>query len=79
MVGDFGMDDREIMREESAFEVDIIHGSSNLLLEAEPGPAQLPDKSTNLEYDDFGENNLDNTDGGILGKDFNDMDYSYKL
>uniref|UniRef100_W5LCA4 RAD21 cohesin complex component a n=1 Tax=Astyanax mexicanus TaxID=7994 RepID=W5LCA4_ASTMX len=66
--GDFGMDDREIMREESAFEVDIIHGSSasNLLLEAEPGPAHLPDKSTNLDYDDFGENNLENSDGGIL-------------
>uniref|UniRef100_A0AAY5EJ98 Rad21/Rec8-like protein N-terminal domain-containing protein n=1 Tax=Electrophorus electricus TaxID=8005 RepID=A0AAY5EJ98_ELEEL len=66
--GDFGMDDRGIMREESAFEVDIIHGSSasNLLLEAEPGPAHLPDKSTNLDYDDFGENNLENSDGGIL-------------
>lgn len=66
--GDFGMDDREIMREESAFEVDIIHGSSasNLLLEAEPGPAHLPDKSTNLDYDDFGDNNLENSDGGIL-------------
>ncbi|XP_066532802.1 double-strand-break repair protein rad21 homolog A isoform X2 [Hoplias malabaricus] len=66
--GDFGMDDREIMREESAFEVDIIHGSSasNLLLETEPGPAHLPDKSTNLDYDDFGENNLENSDGGIL-------------
>uniref|UniRef100_A0A671RIA8 Double-strand-break repair protein rad21 homolog n=1 Tax=Sinocyclocheilus anshuiensis TaxID=1608454 RepID=A0A671RIA8_9TELE len=66
--GDFGMDDREIMREENAFEVDIIHGSSaaTLLLEAEPGPAHLPDKSTNLDYDDFGENNLENSDGGIL-------------
>uniref|UniRef100_A0AAR2LNA3 RAD21 cohesin complex component n=1 Tax=Pygocentrus nattereri TaxID=42514 RepID=A0AAR2LNA3_PYGNA len=66
--GDFGMDDREIMREESALDMDIIHGSSasNLLLEAEPGPAHLPDKSTNLDYDDFGENNLENSDGGIL-------------
>uniref|UniRef100_A0A673IAW6 Double-strand-break repair protein rad21 homolog n=1 Tax=Sinocyclocheilus rhinocerous TaxID=307959 RepID=A0A673IAW6_9TELE len=66
--GDFGMDDREMMREENAFEVDIIHGSSasTLLLEAEPGPAHLPDKSTNLDYDDFGDNNLENTDGGIL-------------
>uniref|UniRef100_A0A8C1TH18 RAD21 cohesin complex component a n=1 Tax=Cyprinus carpio TaxID=7962 RepID=A0A8C1TH18_CYPCA len=66
--GDFGMDDREMMREENAFEVDIIHGSSaaTLLLEAEPGPAHLPDKSTNLDYDDFGDKNLENTDGGIL-------------
>ncbi|XP_052003467.1 double-strand-break repair protein rad21 homolog A [Xyrauchen texanus] len=65
--GDFGMDDREMMREENAFEVDIIHGSAaTLLLEAEPGPAHLPDKSTNLEYDDFGDNNLENSDGGIL-------------
>ncbi|XP_051999920.1 double-strand-break repair protein rad21 homolog A [Xyrauchen texanus] len=64
--GDFGMDDREMMREENAFEVDIIHGSSTLLLEAEPGPAHLPDKSTNLEYDDFGDNNLESSDGGIL-------------
>uniref|UniRef100_A0A8C1CF17 RAD21 cohesin complex component a n=1 Tax=Cyprinus carpio carpio TaxID=630221 RepID=A0A8C1CF17_CYPCA len=65
---DFGMDDREIMREENAFEVDIIHGSSatTLLLEAEPGPAHLPDKSANLDYNDFGENNLENSDGGIL-------------
>lgn len=64
------MDDREMMREENAFEVDIIHGSSasTLLLEAEPGPAHLPDKTTNLEYDDFGDNNLENSDGGILSK-----------
>ncbi|TRY53909.1 hypothetical protein DNTS_033796 [Danionella cerebrum] len=66
--GDFGMDDREMMREENAFEVDIIHGpsASNLLLDAEPGPAHLPDKSANLDYDDFGDHNLDNNDGGIL-------------
>ncbi|XP_052475245.1 double-strand-break repair protein rad21 homolog A-like [Carassius gibelio] len=69
--GDFGMDDREIMREENAFEVDIIHGSSaaTLLMEAEPGPAHLPEKSTNLDYDDFGDNNLENSDGGILMED----------
>nr|XP_055067316.1 double-strand-break repair protein rad21 homolog A [Misgurnus anguillicaudatus] len=66
--GDFGMDDREMMREENAFTEDIIHGSSasNLLLEPEPGPAHLVDKSANLDYDDFGDNNLDNSDGGIL-------------
>ncbi|XP_056331446.1 double-strand-break repair protein rad21 homolog A [Danio aesculapii] len=65
--GDFGMDDREMMREENAFG-DIIHESSaaNLLLEAEPGPAHLPDKTPNLDYDDFGDNNLENSDGGIL-------------
>lgn len=63
------MDDREMMREENAFEVDIIHGSSatTLLLEAEPGPAHLPDKPTNLDYDDFGDN-LENSDGGILSE-----------
>lgn len=69
--GDFGIEDREILREETAFEdTAFIHGSSasNLLLEAEPGPAHLPDKSTNLDYDDFGDN-LENSDGGILGKD----------
>lgn len=66
------MEDREILREEAAFEdTAFMHGSSasNLLLEAEPGPAHLPDKSNNLDYDDFGDNNLENSDGGILGKD----------
>uniref|UniRef100_A0AAY4DPG6 Double-strand-break repair protein rad21 n=1 Tax=Denticeps clupeoides TaxID=299321 RepID=A0AAY4DPG6_9TELE len=65
--GDFGMDDREIMREENAFEVDIIHGStsSNLLLEAEPSTANLPDKSNQMDYDDFGDN-MGNSDGGML-------------
>lgn len=75
--GDFGIEDREILREETAFEdTAFIHGSSasNLLLEAEPGPAHLPDKSTNLDYDDFGDNNLENSDGGILGKDDNITD-----
>lgn len=70
--GDFGIEDREILREEAPFdETAFIHGSSasNLLLEAEPGPAHIPDKSANLEYDDFGDNNLENSDGGILGKD----------
>ncbi|KAF4076068.1 hypothetical protein AMELA_G00226280 [Ameiurus melas] len=67
--GDFGIEDREILREEATFEdTAFIHGSSasNLLLEAEPGPAHIPDKSTNLDYDDFGDNNLDSSDGGIL-------------
>ncbi|KAJ8013390.1 hypothetical protein DPEC_G00052770 [Dallia pectoralis] len=64
---DFGMDDREMMRVEGGFEEDIIHGvtASNLLLEAEPGPAHLPDKSNHLEYDDFGDT-MENNDGGML-------------
>lgn len=67
---DFGMDDREMMRVEGAFEEDIIHGAAaaNLLLEAEPGPATLPDKSNHLEYDDFGDNPMESNDGGMLGK-----------
>ncbi|TNN32219.1 Double-strand-break repair protein rad21 [Liparis tanakae] len=65
---DFGMDDREMMRDASTFEEDIMHGASasNLLLEAEPGPAALPDKSNHMEYDDFGDASLGNTDGGML-------------
>ena len=69
---DFGMDDRDMMREASTFEEDIMHGAtaSNLLLEAEPGPATLPDKSNHMEYDDFGDGSLGNTDGGMLGEQF---------
>ncbi|KAL4616914.1 hypothetical protein GN956_G22101 [Arapaima gigas] len=71
---DFGMDDREIiMREESAFEVDIIHGpsTSNLLLEAETSAGQIAEKSNHLTYDDqykddFGDNPMENSDGGML-------------
>ncbi|XP_048849591.1 double-strand-break repair protein rad21 homolog A-like isoform X2 [Brienomyrus brachyistius] len=71
---DFGMDDREMMREESAFEVDIIHGASasNLLLEAEPGAGQIVEKSNHLEYDaqykddDFGDNPMESSEGGML-------------
>ncbi|KAJ8273353.1 hypothetical protein GJAV_G00100660 [Gymnothorax javanicus] len=70
---DFGMDDREMMREESAFEVDIIHGASasNLLLEPEPGSGQMAEKSNHLEYDDqykddFGDNHMESTEGGML-------------
>uniref|UniRef100_A0AAX7V6Q9 RAD21 cohesin complex component n=1 Tax=Astatotilapia calliptera TaxID=8154 RepID=A0AAX7V6Q9_ASTCA len=65
---DFGMDDREMMRDASTFEEDIIHGAtaSNLLLEAEPGPANLPDKSNHMEYDDFGDGSMGNSDGGML-------------
>uniref|UniRef100_A0A8C6KTM5 RAD21 cohesin complex component a n=1 Tax=Nothobranchius furzeri TaxID=105023 RepID=A0A8C6KTM5_NOTFU len=65
---DFGMDDREIMRDASTFEDDIIQGAtaSNLLLEAEPGPANLPDKSNHMEYDDFGDGPMGNSDGGML-------------
>lgn len=71
---DFGMDDREMMREESAFEVDIIHGASasNLLLEPESTSGQITDKANHLEYDqykdDFGDNPMESSEGGMLGK-----------
>ncbi|XP_071373745.1 RAD21 cohesin complex component b [Centroberyx affinis] len=69
---DFGMDDREMMREENAFEVDIMGASaSNLLLEAEGGANQMTDKSNHLEYDDqykddFGDNPMESSEGGML-------------
>ncbi|XP_014033089.1 double-strand-break repair protein rad21 homolog A [Salmo salar] len=70
---DFGMDDREMMRAESAFEVDIIHGpsASNLLLDPETSVAQIPDNSNHLEYDDqykddFGEDPMAESEGGML-------------
>uniref|UniRef100_A0A7N8Y0M3 RAD21 cohesin complex component n=1 Tax=Mastacembelus armatus TaxID=205130 RepID=A0A7N8Y0M3_9TELE len=69
---DFGMDDREMMREESAFEVDIMGASaSNLLLEAEGGTNQMADKSNHLDYDDqykddFGDNPMESNEGGML-------------
>lgn len=71
-VGDFGMDDREIMREGSAFEDDdmlVSTSASNLLLEPEQSTSNLNEKINHLEYEDqykddnFGEGN----DGGILG------------
>ncbi|KAM6974196.1 RAD21 cohesin complex component b [Tautogolabrus adspersus] len=69
---DFGMDDREMMREESAFEVDIMGASaSNLLLEAEGAANQMADKSNHLEYDDqykdgFGEHPMESNEEGML-------------
>uniref|UniRef100_A0A1A7XIU2 RAD21 homologb n=1 Tax=Iconisemion striatum TaxID=60296 RepID=A0A1A7XIU2_9TELE len=69
---DFGMDEREMMREESAFEVDIMGSSaSNLLLEAEGGANPMADKSNHLEYDDqykddFGDNPMESNEGGML-------------
>ncbi|NWU99525.1 RAD21 protein, partial [Upupa epops] len=68
--GDFGMDDREMMREGSAFEDDMLvsTSTSNLLLEPEQSTSHLNEKSNHLEYEDqykddnFGEGN----DGGIL-------------
>lgn len=68
------MDDREMMREENAFEVDIMGASaSNLLLEAEGGTNQMTDKANHLEYDeqykdDFGDNPMESNEGGMLGK-----------
>ncbi|XP_076158215.1 RAD21 cohesin complex component b [Alosa pseudoharengus] len=69
---DFGMDDREMMREASAFEDDIIHGASasNLLLEPESSSGQITDKSNHLEFDqykdDFGDNPMESSEGGML-------------
>ncbi|OXB62907.1 hypothetical protein ASZ78_006812 [Callipepla squamata] len=68
--GDFGMDDREMMREGSAFEDDMLvsTSASNLLLEPEQSTSHLNEKTNHLEYEDqykddnFGEGN----DGGIL-------------
>lgn len=68
--GDFGMDDREMMREGSAFEDDMLvsTSASNLLLEPEQNTAQLNEKSNHLEYDDqYKDDNFgDGNDGGIL-------------
>lgn len=60
------------MRDASTFEEDIMHGAtaSNLLLETEPGPANLPDKSNHMEYDGFGDGAMGNSDGGMLGELF---------
>ncbi|KAF7247067.1 hypothetical protein EYD10_07082, partial [Varanus komodoensis] len=68
--GDFGMDDREMMREDSAFPDDMLDSTSasNLLLEPEQSTSHLSEKSNHLEYEDqykddnFGEGN----EGGIL-------------
>lgn len=65
------MDDREMMREGSAFEDDMLvsTSASNLLLEPEQSTSHLNEKANHLEYEDqykddnFGEGN----DGGILG------------
>lgn len=79
---DFGMDDREMMRDASTFEEDIMHGAtaSNLLLETEPGPANLPDKSNHMEYDGFGDGAMGNSDGGMLGvllDSFHSINYTW--
>ncbi|XP_040044204.2 RAD21 cohesin complex component b isoform X2 [Gasterosteus aculeatus] len=69
---DFGMDDREMMREESSFEVDIMGASaSNLLLDAEGAANAMADKSNHLEYDDqykddFGDNPIASNEEGML-------------
>uniref|UniRef100_H3B455 RAD21 cohesin complex component n=1 Tax=Latimeria chalumnae TaxID=7897 RepID=H3B455_LATCH len=68
--GDFGMDDREMLREGSTFEDDMLgsNSTSNLLLEPEQSTSHLNEKSNHLGYEDqykddnFGEGN----DGGIL-------------
>ncbi|XP_063041645.1 RAD21 cohesin complex component b isoform X2 [Engraulis encrasicolus] len=69
---DFGMDDREMRLEASAFEDDIITGASttNLLLEPESSSGQMTDKSNHLEFDqykdDFGDNPMESSEGGML-------------
>ncbi|KAM8841167.1 RAD21 cohesin complex component b [Spinachia spinachia] len=69
---DFGMDDREMMREESSFEADIMGASvSNLLLDAEGGANAMADKSNHLEYDaqyqdDFGDTPMESNEEGML-------------
>lgn len=72
------MDDREMMRDASTFEDDIMQGATdpNLLLEAESGPANLPDKSNHMDYDDFGDSSMGNSDGGMLG---NKLDFEIQL
>ncbi|MEE6463303.1 hypothetical protein FKM82_005850 [Ascaphus truei] len=68
--GDFGMDDREMMREGSAFEDDMLvsTSASNLLLEPEQSTSQLAEKTNHLEYDEqYKDDNFgDANDGGIL-------------
>lgn len=66
--GDFGMDDREMMRDASPFGDDLMQGANapHLLFEAQPGPANLPDKSNHMEYDDFGDGSMGGGDGGML-------------
>ncbi|KAG8570217.1 hypothetical protein GDO81_011155 [Engystomops pustulosus] len=68
--GDFGMDDREMMREGSAFEDDMLvsTSASNLLLEPEQNVSQLNEKSNHLEYDEpYKDDNFgDGNDGGLL-------------
>lgn len=66
--GDFGMDDREMMRDASPFGDDLMQGANapHLLFEAQPGPANLPDKPNHMEYDDFGDGSMGGGDGGML-------------
>lgn len=66
--GDFGMDDREIMREGSAFEDDMLvsTSASNLLLEPEQNSSHLNEKNNPLEYDHQDDNFGEGNEGGIL-------------
>lgn len=66
--GDFGMDDREIMREGSAFEDDMLvsTSASNLLLEPEQNSSHLNEKNNHLEYDHQDDNFGEGNEGGIL-------------
>ncbi|KAG9345372.1 hypothetical protein JZ751_009919 [Albula glossodonta] len=66
---DFGMDDREMMREESAFEVDIIRGAStsNLLL-ADPMAGSTTEYDDQYK-DDFGDNPMESSDKLLSNED----------
>lgn len=69
--GDFGMDDRAMLREDGAFPDDMLDSTSapNLLLEPEQSTSHLNEKPNHLEYEDqYKDDNFgDGNDGGILG------------
>ncbi|MEQ2202640.1 hypothetical protein XENOCAPTIV_010341 [Xenoophorus captivus] len=60
-----------MMRDASTFEDDLMQGATapNLLLEVEPGPANLPDKSNHMDCDDFVDKLLSSEDGGGIFDD----------
>lgn len=67
--GDFGMDDREMMREDSAFPDDMLDSTSasNLLLEPEQSTSHLNEKPNDLGYEHYKDDNFgEGNDGGIL-------------
>lgn len=64
------MDDREMMREDSAFPDDMLDSTSasNLLLEPEQSTSHLNEKPNDLGYEHYKDDNFgEGNDGGILG------------